>query len=73
METPRQTHRLAELSAERRVRLVKLAAACDVDQSTVLRWRKGENVIPSDKLPILAGVLGVTVSELMGWPEEAAA
>ena len=67
-----QPHRLEELIQRDKPVVKRIAEACEVDYSTVWRWRKGGS-IPAEKLPVLAGFFGVTVSELMGWPEEAAA
>lgn len=58
-------HPLGRLMAERKVRLAVLAVAADVHPDTVDRWRKGRNVIPSDKLRPLADALGVDVTELL--------
>ena len=48
----------------------RIAAACDVGQDTLLRWRRGQNAIPSDKLLILSRVLDTPVCDLMGWTVE---
>lgn len=65
-ETP-----LARLMTETGVRPATLAVACDVDVSTVWRWKKGRSVIPSDKLRPLADALSVDVLTLL--PEDVAA
>jgi plasmid maintenance system antidote protein VapI len=51
--------------AERGVKLANLAVACDVDASTVFRWKKGHSDIPSTQAVRLARTLGVTVDELL--------
>jgi plasmid maintenance system antidote protein VapI len=51
--------------AERGVKLANLAVACNVDASTVFRWKKGQSDIPSRQAVRLARTLGVTVDELL--------
>jgi DNA-binding Xre family transcriptional regulator len=58
-------HPLDRLMRERQVRGAKIAAACDVDQSTVYRWKTGKSVIPADKLRPIATVLDVPVEDLL--------
>lgn len=71
-------NRLAELLSppgEPRVRMAKLAAHCDVDQSTVYRWRERLGPIPDDQKENIAVFFGITVADLMCWdrtPEAAA-
>lgn len=66
-------NRLTALMAERGVRDVKLAAHCDVDQSTVYRWRMRFSPISDEQKEAIAKFLGVTRAELMGWDEDKAA
>lgn len=49
------------------VRLAKIAALCDVDQSTAYRWREGRSQIPDEKKFKLAEFFGVSVPYLMRW------
>jgi transcriptional regulator with XRE-family HTH domain len=65
MQSSPNQHPLATLMRETGVRPAVLAAACDVDQSTVHRWKTGRSVIPSNQLRPLADTLGVPVTELL--------
>jgi transcriptional regulator with XRE-family HTH domain len=67
------SHNLDALLTARKVPIKRIAAACDISEGTVRNWRKGVHGIDSDKLPILAATLGVSVNELMGWTEDVAA
>lgn len=60
-------NRLGELMRERGVRDVKVASHCDVDQSTVYRWRLRLSPIPDEQKQRAADFLGVSVPALMGW------
>lgn len=62
-------NRLGELIDKRELRNVHVAAHCDVDQSTVYRWRVGETAIPDEQKLRLAAFFDVTVSFLMGWDD----
>jgi transcriptional regulator with XRE-family HTH domain len=75
MQAQLPPNRLSELIAARDVKLVHLGSHCDVDTSTISRWRSGEIRIPDDQKIRLAGFFDVKVSYLMGWdgPTEAAA
>ena len=73
MQTQEAANRLGELIAKSNRRLVHVAAHCDVDQSTVYRWKTGETAIPDTQKIVLAKYFEVSVSYLMGWDEEAAA
>jgi transcriptional regulator with XRE-family HTH domain len=67
-------HPLAALMQDRGVRIAVLAVACDVDPSTVHRWKTGRSVIPSNQLRPLADTLGVPVTDLLPpEPQEQAA
>lgn len=58
-------NRLREVRTHRGVKLITIAAACDVDTTTVARWQnKG---IPADHLPTVAETLNVNVPYLTGW------
>lgn len=70
---PRQIHNLDALISSTGVPVRRLAAACDVVEKTIYNWRYGATPIPSDKLEALAGELGVSINQLMGWAGEAAA
>jgi transcriptional regulator with XRE-family HTH domain len=61
--------RLKHYMELRGVRPAVLAAACNVRQETVERWRDGRNGIPAQQLVPLARVLEVTPHALLGWPE----
>lgn len=71
MET--KAPRLDAVIKDRGVPIKRIAAACDVNPDTLMRWRKGANPIPSTALPILARVLDTPIAELMGWDEDVAA
>lgn len=60
-------NRLRELADRDDRRLSVIAAHCDVDQSTVHRWREGKSAIPDTQKLRLADFFGVSVSFLMGW------
>lgn len=68
--------RLAELISRDGIKRSRVAAHCDVDQSTLFRWQKGAPIPDSQKVR-LAELFDVSVPYLMGWdapePEEAAA
>jgi plasmid maintenance system antidote protein VapI len=65
---PTAPHRLEHLMAERGVKPAVLAVACDVDPTTVHRWKKGHTDIPSRHAVTLARELDVTVDELLTPP-----
>jgi transcriptional regulator with XRE-family HTH domain len=60
------TNRIAECRKAKGLRPSQVAAAFEVDQSTVWRWETTGRV-PVEKLPALAEMLGVSVEYLMGW------
>lgn len=63
-------NRLGELASRDGKRLAVIAAHCDVDQSTVYRWREGQTAIPDEQKLRLADFFNVTVAYLMGWAEQ---
>jgi transcriptional regulator with XRE-family HTH domain len=67
---PTQVPHLDAVIKARKVPIKHIASACNVGSDTLMRWRKGTNPIPSDKLPILARVLDTPVAEFMGWDEQ---
>lgn len=72
MQTEAPPNRLRELRAERGITIRQVAQACDVYDSTALRWQ--DAFIPQQHLPTVAALLGVTVPQLAGWePVESAA
>lgn len=73
MQTQLPANRLGELVEKHGKRLAHIAAHCDVDQSTVYRWRKGETAIPDEQKLRLAEYFDVSVPYLMGWDETKAA
>jgi hypothetical protein len=68
-QAPREVvpNELTRLMRDRGVKDVKLAAHCDVDQSTVYRWRLCFSPIPDEKKVLIAQFLRVSVPEVMGW------
>lgn len=67
MHTQLPANRLRELLTKRGLRSIDVAARCRVNQSTVLRWEK--TIIPQQKLPVIAEMLGVSVPYLAGWTD----
>ena len=69
-------NRLDELIARDGVKLSVLAAHCDVDQSTLWRWRTGETDMRAGQIRRIAEFFHVSPAYLMRWdgdqPEEAA-
>lgn len=63
-------NRIKELREQRGMKRSKVAAAFDVDQSTIYRWEAGGP--PVHVIPDLARLLDVTPAYLMGWEREAA-
>jgi transcriptional regulator with XRE-family HTH domain len=59
-------NRLGELLDAANIRPAEVAVHCDVDQSTIWRWRTGRSPIPDHQKVRLAQLLGVTIAELMG-------
>lgn len=47
-----------------------VAKICGVDRSTVTRWENGNFSPRTDKLPIIAKILGCTIDELLQEPKE---
>lgn len=76
MQTQLPQNRLNELIERDSVKPVHLAAHCDVDQSTLWRWRRN-GPIPDEQKLRLAAYFDVSVPFLMGWdtdsPSEEAA
>lgn len=70
MQTQLPENRLGELVEKRGKRLAHVAAHCDVDQSTVYRWREGKTAIPDTQKHVLAEYFGVSIPYLMGWDDE---
>lgn len=64
-------HRLDALIKRDGLRLSHVAAHCDVDQSTVWRWRAGQTQIPDEQKFRLAHLFEVSVAYLMGWDQGA--
>ncbi len=58
--------RLRQLRAERGLTLQQVAAAANLDVSTLSRLEAGKRRLAIDHLPGLAGALGVTVDDLIG-------
>lgn len=73
MQTQLPDNRLGALIADRGVKLSVLAAHCDVDQSTIWRWRGGHSPIPDEQKFVLAAYFDVSVPYLMGWVDTEAA
>lgn len=67
VQTQLPANRLGELISERGTKLAQLAAHCDVDQSTVYRWRTAQTPIPDEQKFRLARFFDVSVPFLMGW------
>lgn len=63
-------NRIKELREERGFKRSKVAAAFDVDQSTIYRWEHSGP--PTHVIPELARLLGADPAHLMGWDREAA-
>ncbi len=66
-------NRLRELRDKRGLKYKHLAVEFGVDPSTVWRWESGRSPIPDQIKFDLADFYGVTVTDLMGWPEAIAA
>lgn len=60
-------NRLGALRVERGCARAAVAAEFNVVERTVARWETGETPIPSDLIPRLAAMFGVTPDYLMGW------
>lgn len=65
MHTEAPPNRLRELRETRGITVRQVAQACDVYDSTALRWQ--DALIPQKHLATVAGLLGVTVAQLAGW------
>jgi transcriptional regulator with XRE-family HTH domain len=63
-------NRLAELREAREWHRSKVAGAFNVGERTVQRWENGETPVPSDLIPALAKLFGVSTDHLMGWDRE---
>lgn len=70
MQAQLPENRLGALITQRGAKLSGVAAHCDVDQSTLYRWRTGASPIPDTAKVVLAQYFGVTVAYLMGWDDE---
>lgn len=66
--TQKPANRLAALREAKGLMRSEIAGALRVDQSTVWRWEQG-GAIPDARKVELANLLGVSVSDLMGWPD----
>lgn len=49
------------------LKLAHVAVACDVDSSTIHRWRSGAGQVPDAQKLRLARLFGVSAAYLMGW------
>ena len=68
------TNRIRTFRKERGYTLESLAAAIGTSKQTVQRYETGViSNIPTDKIKMMASVLGVAPSELMGWSSFSAA
>lgn len=66
-------NRLRELREARGLKLYDISAAIRVDPATVSRWERGVSEVPDLAKFQLAEFFGVSVTYLMGWPDEVAA
>lgn len=69
MHTQPTRNRLAQLREAKGEKRYHLAAAIDIDPSTIFRWEKGQSGIPDDVKLKLAERYGVSVEHLMGWDD----
>jgi hypothetical protein len=74
VHTQSPPNRIAELLASRPdVKLVHLAAFCDVSESTANRWQSGYTPLPDHQKARVAEFFGVTRAYLMGWDTDSPA
>lgn len=60
----------ARLLQERKLNINKVSKATGIPSSTLYSWKSGVAQLKQDKLVLIADYLGVTVSYLMGLPED---
>ena len=65
--------RISRLRKENHITQVQLAETLDVAQSTVNAYESGQRRVPVSALPVLAKALGVSLDELLGETNAAAA
>ena len=65
--------RIAELRKDSHITQVQLAEALGVSQPTINAYELGHRRVPVSTLPLLARTLGVSVEELIGEAQSAAA
>ena len=65
--------RIAQLRKDSRITQVQLAETLGVSQPTINAYELGHRRVPVSALPLLARTLGVSVEELIGAPQSAAA
>ncbi len=65
--------RIAELRKASHITQVQLAEALGVSQPTINAYESGYRRVPVSTLPLLARTLGVSVEQLIGAPQSAAA
>ena len=63
-------NRLDELIARDGVKLAVLAGHCDVDQSTLFRWRSGETEMRVSQIERIAEFFNVSPAYVVGWDDE---
>ena len=56
--------RLQQLRESMRISQTELAKQANVTQQAVAKWESGESFPRADKLPLLARILGCTISDL---------
>ena len=56
--------RIKELREEKKLTQEQLAQKLKLDRSTIAKWETGEAMPRADKLPVLAEVLGCSISDL---------
>ena len=57
-------HTLKDLRTKANISQVELAEKIGVTQSAVAMWETGEAIPRADKLPVLAEILGCSISDL---------
>jgi transcriptional regulator with XRE-family HTH domain len=65
--------RIAQLRKDSHITQVQLAETLEVSQQTINAYEMGHRRVPVSMLPTLARTLGVSVEELIGTPQSAAA
>lgn len=66
----KSVNRIQELREARSWHRTVIGAAFNVGERTVRRWESGEIAVPSDLIPGLADLFGVTPEYLMGWDRQ---